>query len=453
MTRALLPALRALLPALLATLACLASAPPLSAQTSLQVPLQFDFINPGAKSLSMAGAFAGLADDATASFANPAGLTSLVGSEVSVELRGGPVDTPYLEGGRTSGTPTGIGIDTRPGVVYGNSSSNLAGVSYLSIVLPHRSNRWVVAGYRHELARIDQSFSSDGVFGQDPAEFTPRRDIPQDGSRRLNITGYGVAGAYKPTRTVSIGAALVAYHFDFDSEFKRYFVDDFFFAANRSVSRDALFGYSAQRGSHISLAPTVGVTVDRGRVRFGAIYRQGASFSFDTIGDSGASTPGTFRVPHTASVGVSYRPAARWLVTGELTRVSYSRLTNDFVSSQAGVHVNEFHIDSGTELHGALQYAWLRAGGSPIRLRAGAWFDPDHSVHYDRPATLASASARIQAETFSAALSNGKNQVHVTGGFGVTLTPRVELNVGGDLASTTKLVSSSLIIHLGRGTP
>ena len=44
------------------------------AQTAIQIPLQFDFVNPGAKSLALGGAFTGLADDATAGFANPAGL-------------------------------------------------------------------------------------------------------------------------------------------------------------------------------------------------------------------------------------------------------------------------------------------------------------------------------------------------------------------------------------------
>src|SRR5262249_4349067 len=44
------------------------------AQESLQIPLQFDFLNPGAKSLALAGSFVALADDATATFANPAGL-------------------------------------------------------------------------------------------------------------------------------------------------------------------------------------------------------------------------------------------------------------------------------------------------------------------------------------------------------------------------------------------
>src|SRR2546423_8266904 len=49
--------------------------------------LQFNFGNPGARSLGMGGAFLGLADDASAAEANPAGLTILRKPEISVEGR------------------------------------------------------------------------------------------------------------------------------------------------------------------------------------------------------------------------------------------------------------------------------------------------------------------------------------------------------------------------------
>jgi len=48
-----------------------------SGQTA-QIPLQFDFLNPGARSLGLGSAFTAVADDATAAFTNPAGLRRLV---------------------------------------------------------------------------------------------------------------------------------------------------------------------------------------------------------------------------------------------------------------------------------------------------------------------------------------------------------------------------------------
>ena len=74
--------------------------------------LEFSFSNPGARSLGFGGAFSGLADDATAAFANPAGLVQLARPEVSVEGRQWQYSVPFAEGGRISGEPTGIGVDT-----------------------------------------------------------------------------------------------------------------------------------------------------------------------------------------------------------------------------------------------------------------------------------------------------------------------------------------------------
>src|SRR5438477_11736024 len=48
---------------------------------------QFNFNNPGARSLGMGGAFVAVADDATAVVANPAGLTILQRPELSAEVK------------------------------------------------------------------------------------------------------------------------------------------------------------------------------------------------------------------------------------------------------------------------------------------------------------------------------------------------------------------------------
>src|SRR5882757_7644136 len=77
----------------------------------------FSFSNPGARSLGFAGAFAALADDATAAYANPAGLVQLTRPEVSFEARLRRRSPSFLAGGRLEGQPTGQGIDTRQGLV------------------------------------------------------------------------------------------------------------------------------------------------------------------------------------------------------------------------------------------------------------------------------------------------------------------------------------------------
>src|SRR5690349_12499885 len=114
------------------TLAAWGTAGTADAQGSLQFPLQFDFLNPGARSLAVGSAFVGMADDATAAFNNPAGLVNLPTFEISFELRGRRLESTFLNGGRLSGTLTNNGIDTIGGPRYDTSLSVDTGPSYLS---------------------------------------------------------------------------------------------------------------------------------------------------------------------------------------------------------------------------------------------------------------------------------------------------------------------------------
>ena len=72
-----------------------------SAQTgqTAQIPLQFDFLNPGAHSLALGSAFLAVAEDATTAFTNPSGLTQTIQPQVSAEFRYRSLDTRYLSGG------------------------------------------------------------------------------------------------------------------------------------------------------------------------------------------------------------------------------------------------------------------------------------------------------------------------------------------------------------------
>src|ERR1051325_10348151 len=88
--------------------------------------LQFNFGNPGARSLGMGGAFLGLADDASAAEANPAGLTILRKPEISVELRN------YEENQLFSTSGTYPDIERTPFTHY----SNRVVVSFASAVFP-----------------------------------------------------------------------------------------------------------------------------------------------------------------------------------------------------------------------------------------------------------------------------------------------------------------------------
>jgi len=84
------------------------------------------------------------------------------------------------------------------------------GPGFIAGVYAHRSHKWIVAGYRHELVRVDQSFLAAGVFQQDPTELTSRREFPQLGQRALSVTGYGDSGAIVVSPEISVGGAITA---------------------------------------------------------------------------------------------------------------------------------------------------------------------------------------------------------------------------------------------------
>src|SRR5678815_1518159 len=63
--------------------------------------IPFNLANPGARSLGMGGAFLGLSDDSTAAYTNPAGLTQLSETEISIEGRHTKYSVPFVNGGST----------------------------------------------------------------------------------------------------------------------------------------------------------------------------------------------------------------------------------------------------------------------------------------------------------------------------------------------------------------
>src|SRR5438105_5610144 len=128
-----------------AAIVCTLIALPLAAQnTDIESlsGLQFNFGNPGARSLGMGGAFLGLADDASAAEANPAGLTILRKPEVSVEGRNYMQDQILT----TSGTFPNISRTAF------NNYSNRVEVSFASIVAPVGAN-FTIGAYYHEPLR------------------------------------------------------------------------------------------------------------------------------------------------------------------------------------------------------------------------------------------------------------------------------------------------------------
>ena len=418
-----------------------------SAQSTAQIPLQFDFLNPGARSLAMGGAFVGAADDATAAFANPAGLARLSTKEVSAEGRFRQIETRFLQGGRVSGTVTGIGLDTIAGPSYATDSDRRMSPAFLSFLAPVGSV--TVAAYRHEAVAIENTFFSDGVFSR--ATFAGvtddrNRDLPLGGTRRVNISDYGGAVGVRLGEQLSLGGGVSVYTFKLAASFARNsFVSDVFSPSDRSI----VLATATQDGDSVAVSANVGAQYAlRSDLKIGAQVRRGPRFDFtqhDVVRSSGIdlTRAGRFKVPDVASVGVEWRIRSTVRVLADYTRVQYSQLKKDFIDIQAlsSGRQDQLRIDNGNEVHGGVEYVLLGLP-KPTALRVGAWFDPDHAVRYIPTAANDAVDVLLRAT-----LPGGENLVHYTFGAGVALTNRIEFNAGADLSRRTTYVTASGVVR------
>lgn len=449
----------------------LASVTAVRAQTgqTAQIPLQFDFLNPGAHSLALGSAFVAVAEDATTAFTNPAGLTLTYRPEISAEMRYRALDTPYLSGGRLSGKPSGYGLDVIDGRTYGISADSALRPYFIAFVYPIKRRKrvpedggekgvpaavqensgWSIAAYRHELVLQTNSFLSQGPFYSAGGVIPNARLFGLVGDRDIRLVTYGASAAYKVSEHLSLGEGVIFYRFSLDSHFaslgftgNSFSPVDVQSAGQRSTTQQG--GGGTQAAINLGALVTVNPAF-----RIGAVYRQSASFLF-TETNNVPDTPtavrvGTFRTPGVVGVGARLQPWTAWTFSVDYDRVQYSHLTTHFVTFQVDPSVvDRVTIPDGNEVHFGAEYSFSERA-SYLALRGGIWFDPNHSIQYTSDGTGSDLDTRLKA-----VFPGGENAWHYCGGFGITLSRAVEVNVGADFTSQRKYASASIVARFGK---
>jgi long-subunit fatty acid transport protein len=418
--------------------------PAVTAAQSVPQPIlnaQFSFSNPGARSLGFAGAFVALADDATAAWANPAGLVQIAQPEVSLELRRWSYSTPYVSGGRVRGEPTGFGLDTTAGLLTDRDAYDVTGLAFLSFVYP--GNRWAVAVYRHVLADLEAYSETGGLF-TDNQYGEPARFLDQQNWSRLDVVSYGVSGAYRVSDAFSVGFGLVYYDTSITIDSDLYLWDDLenpagsatTFIPENFVLGQSLYGNDTSLalsagllwkispswsvGARYRQGPTVALS---GRFRVGSILDVSAPPGFE--GDFGVEGDG--ELPDNYGLGLAHRSAdGRLTVAFEWDRVTYS----DPLES---IGVDDQGIDDADQLH--LGGEWVFLETQPLlAIRAGLWHDPDH---------MTAANENADDHT-RALLRPGEDQLHYALGVGLAFE-KFQLDAALDLADTVDTFSLSVI--------
>ena len=410
---------------------------------------EFSLSNPGARSLGLGGAFVALADDATAAFANPAGLVKLARPEASVEARRWAYSTPFVEGGRLSGEPTGILLDDNVGIREGRSEQDVDALSFASFVYP--GERWSVAIYRHQQIDFRSRLESQGIFGEQAREpFNPRhvdfRTVTRD---TIETTGLSFGFELNDQWSVGVGVAYFDVELSTTSEFflpsipiSPFIYGEIPFDADHLVLRMDVRADSTDWGfiGGVLWQPTE----DLG---FGAFYREGPETVVAVEVRSGAAIPGLppdtplfegvvspMTFPDVYGLGASYR-----LLEGALTlsfewdRVTYSSVLEGFVRdlSSGGA------LDDADELHFGMEYVWL-ATKPVIAVRAGTWLDPDHQIR-------STEDPNTGDELILALFREGEDNWHIAFGVGVAFE-MFQLDLAADLSEPVDTVSLSAIV-------
>ena len=470
---------------------CLAAAPDLvwaQSNEDINSVLQFNFSNPGARSLAMAGAFTARADDATAVYANPAGLIQLSRPEISFEGRSWSFYNRFLNGG------TQLNPGTFDGLAFQETDDSASGLSFLSAFYPSKSGRWVIGAFRHETIHYTTELhTEDASFAADSSGFVR----PRDGFLNLDIEAIGVSFAYQVSKQFSLGLTVSHMDFEIDSRlelfdaardeevgdpvFNPFSLDEGFPGLTEGDpelccwfgDRGDIITLRTQQGTDDSLAYTSGLFWESPKTRAGvplvtagAVYRQGPEFSF--AGDayfrshSPSTTPpttrtfeqflpggtgrGVFDVPTVIGAGASYRPSKRWVISADYARVKYGDLMDEFLAlapgdsglpfGQTGTAA-DYKMKDGDEWRLGGEYA-VSLGAPLVFLRGGLWFDPEHEIEY--------TGADIRQR---AVFSPGDDELHWSLGAGFKFRD-FQLDAAMDISDRIDTFSLSTVFYLGR---
>ena len=379
----------------------------------------FNFGPPGARSLGMGGTFIALADDATASEANPAGLTKLSRPEVSLHGRYSDLEVATLDLNAVTSLDALNRFRTfdppvRPRSEVGNAFAtdtellfdpSVSEVSFASYVHPAKGYTFSVFYQRPIDAQDLNTFRAYDDSQMDLYQTRQELDIALD--------TLGVSAAFEAGDMLSVGfsvrlsqlelVSLQDSRVDYQADMERDFL-----APGASLEEVEALGIVDQQvlrelfdDDDIDITFNVGVLINpRGKFSVGLVYKDGGHFDiegfsedfgcmvpnpppgFRCMPDNQTRTNQRFEVPDFLGVGFAWQVTNRLRLAFDANAIAYSELSiAPAPNPNAGPGVaDRFEpIDDEVELHLGLEYvAFLGANRTPLTLRVGAYTDPDH---------------------------------------------------------------------------
>jgi len=379
---------------------------------------QFNFVNPGARSLGMGGAFIAVADDPTTAQANPAGLDSLREPQFYFEYRVADRDDDTFTSDLGSlAVDPNTGERELPflGLSSGTDTDSASAPTFISFSWPLElgtaGRRLTIAGSR--LVQLDQevtlpssgatgaTFSFDSfplaVNGNTVESYAVQTTV--QGNSSTQIVSYDVALGIELHQDFSAGLTLSYATLDAEARSTTHVLDPQGVIVNPGNPRlpstpDADIYETSTDDSDSDFTYTLGLHWHPGSVfasgvspwKVGAVYRRGARFAVEESaslnGTSVLEVENRIVVPDRFGLGVSYAFLERWMVVAEYERVEYSDQLDGFTPgvnylTSAGVAGGllgisspediEFEVDDGDIVRAGLEYD-MPLGSSKNRL-------------------------------------------------------------------------------------
>ena len=449
---------------------------------------RFNFVNPGGRAVAMGGAFIGIADDATAAAANPAGLTNLISPELFTELRLEDADPTSIQA--TVRDPRG-----GPDPVLTESKGDPETIlhpSFISFVKPFK--HWVLGVSRQEV--LNTRTKADNLFTDKP-KFPTTQIVRADGRLEALLEDYNISAAFRAGEKFAAGVTGTYSRLRVDSR-----TDNFFNYGSGLVS-----DYStAVDDSDDDVTFSAGVLIKPvEKLRIGLVYRRGAQFNLredildtrpagnfpsapllaDFLGnrnlgaaagvpfgiapstfDDPLSFNNRFHVPDQYGIGFGIQPTQALTVAVDAVRIQYSELEDGFVGNVNALTfpgdpytcdlasprpdgsfpcdyktpIATYNLDDATIYHLGLEYIWTIKDKMPFAARIGAYNDPRVRLAADFPP----GGVFIADDT---TFPQGTSRFHYTAGVGFVIQDKFQADFAADLSQTVKTYVASIIYH------
>lgn len=413
--------------------------------------IPFDLLAPGARSLGLGGAFAAVADDATAAEANPAGQTILTSPEVSVHVRNASYNARFYDPNALDAyafsqynndySPIGPGPSSR----YKDSNTK---VSFLSFVYPFE--RFVLSAFYQNSGALQATSQIVAVESFYADTYVAASGID------VEAESFGLSGAFRINDLFSIGASIKHSTLElqsFSTSSVLGFRDLEFNVPGAGPYYDEITLGSRSYGSGHDFTWNVGLLVNpNGTFSGGVVYKKGGDyeltnelfvvnlascFNADCGGDNfvGAVTrKQTVTLPDVLSVGVAWRPTDTWLVSAQVDRVDYGKLPNGspngfLFAATTNVRADLDPLGKETIFHLGVEKTILFdapvMGMKLLSVRLGGFTDPDHDGYR--------------------ALKT--RDTHYTFGLGTVFGEKLQIDLGAEFSDRTDAVVASAVYH------